>query len=204
MSSKQSSRGMLPLGQALKGYKLEDKGGYITRESQDYWYRLAMELNDEKHKALYIKLAKTVDRKLLEKALSFVKDSGARSPAKLFMWKLKQFQVIGVAGGVVVWLIRSLLTSLPMVMLVDVTDKFFESVSDTFYLDYSHKRAKGPESYSFTVYRTVLASFWMLLVYSLIVLVLIAFSVTWFWTLVFGVGAFGLILMLLVQEHHNR
>lgn len=83
---------MLPLKGLLEKHTLTDKGGYITQEFQDFGYRLAMELNDEKHKALYIKLAKTVDRPILEKALSFVKDAGARSPARLFMWKLKQLK----------------------------------------------------------------------------------------------------------------
>lgn len=91
--SNQTDSGMLPLGGVLKDYKLEDKGGYITREFQDYGYRLAMELGDEKHKALYIKLAKTADRRLLEKALSFVKDAGAKNPGALFMWKLQQLRV---------------------------------------------------------------------------------------------------------------
>jgi len=84
--------GFSAVGNLLKDYRLEDKGGYITREFQDFGYRLAMELNDEKHKALYMRLAKTVDRGLLEKALSFVKDSNAKSPGRLFMWKLKELK----------------------------------------------------------------------------------------------------------------
>lgn len=84
--------GMQSLGGILEKYKLEDKGGYITREFQDFGYRLAMELDDEKHKSLYMRLAKTTDRGLLEKALSFVKDSNAKSPARLFMWKLKELR----------------------------------------------------------------------------------------------------------------
>jgi hypothetical protein len=66
---------------------------YITREFQDYGYRLAIELDDEKHKALYIKLAKTIDRKILEEARVFVKDAyQVKNKAKLFMWKVKQIQ----------------------------------------------------------------------------------------------------------------
>lgn len=85
-------QGMLAIGDLVSRYKLEDKGGYITREFQDFGYRLAMELNDEKHKSLYMRLAKTVDRRILEKALSFVKDANAKSPAKLFMWKVKELK----------------------------------------------------------------------------------------------------------------
>ena len=79
------------MGDLFAGYQLDDKGGYITQEFQDFGYRLAVELNDLKHKSLYIKMAKTVDRAVLERALAFVKDAqNAQSKAKLFMWKVKQ------------------------------------------------------------------------------------------------------------------
>lgn len=45
--------------------KVVDKNKYISREFQDYGYHLAEALNDLKHKSLYIKLAKTYDRKTL-------------------------------------------------------------------------------------------------------------------------------------------
>lgn len=80
------------LGDLFANYQLDDKGGYITQEFQDFGYRLAVELNDLKHKSLYIKMAKENSRGLLEKALSFVKDSNARTPARLFMWKVKQLK----------------------------------------------------------------------------------------------------------------
>lgn len=70
---------------------VEDK--YISREFQSYGVYLAQELGDEKHISLYIKLAKTVPRALLDKALSFVKDSNARSKPRLFMWKLKDLRM---------------------------------------------------------------------------------------------------------------
>lgn len=62
---------------------------YITREFQKFGYDLAVALGDLKHKSLYIKLAKETPRAVLEKALSCVKGSRARSKARLFMWKLK-------------------------------------------------------------------------------------------------------------------
>lgn len=65
---------------------IEDK--YISREFQAYGIYLAETLGDYKHKSLYIRLAKTVPRAILEKALSFVKDAQARSKPKLFMWKV--------------------------------------------------------------------------------------------------------------------
>lgn len=69
---------------------LEDK--YISREFQSYGIFLSEELLDYKHRALYIRLAKTVPRAILEKALNFVKDSNAKSRAKLFMWKLAKLR----------------------------------------------------------------------------------------------------------------
>lgn len=85
------------LGSLFDDYQVEDKGGYITQEFQDFGYRLACELNDEKHKSLYIKLAKTLPRHLLEDARTFVLDaSSAKSKAKLFMWKLKQLQTVKI------------------------------------------------------------------------------------------------------------
>lgn len=70
-----------------------DKKKYITQEFQDYGYRLAMELSDERNKSLYIKLAKEVDRGLLEQARTFVKDAhNVRSKAKLFMWALTKLR----------------------------------------------------------------------------------------------------------------
>jgi hypothetical protein len=65
---------------------------YISREFQDFGIRLAEDLNDYKHKSLYIKLAKTEHRAVLEKALSFAIDSTAKNKGALFMWKLTQMK----------------------------------------------------------------------------------------------------------------
>ncbi len=67
---------------------LEDK--YISREFQAYGYYLSESLNDLKHRSIYMKLAKTMPRALLEKALSYVKDSKIKRKGALFMWKLKE------------------------------------------------------------------------------------------------------------------
>ena len=78
---------MQTVGDVLKKFNpLEDK--FISREFQSYGIYLAESLGDYKHKALYIRLAKTVPRAILEKALSFVKDANAHSRARLFMWKM--------------------------------------------------------------------------------------------------------------------
>ena len=87
---------MQKIGQILKNYKpAEDK--YVSREFQTFGIHLAESLDDYKHKSLYIKLAKTVHRSILEKALSFVVDSNAKNKGALFMWKLKQLKNPGVS-----------------------------------------------------------------------------------------------------------
>ncbi|OGG24006.1 hypothetical protein A3A79_02305 [Candidatus Gottesmanbacteria bacterium RIFCSPLOWO2_01_FULL_43_11b] len=82
---------MQKIGDVLKKFNpLEDK--YISREFQAYGIYLAEELRDYKHRSLYIRLAKTIPRAILEKALSFVKDARPKSRARLFMWKLKKLR----------------------------------------------------------------------------------------------------------------
>lgn len=64
-----------------------------TYEFQAYGNRLAEELGDPKHRALYIKLAKTEDRALLEAARDFVmRSENATTKGKLFMWKLTELK----------------------------------------------------------------------------------------------------------------
>ncbi len=80
------------IGDIVGKYKIEDDK-YVSREFQLYAYDLAVELDDLKHKSLYMKLVKENPRGLIESARSFVKDSSARSKGKLFMWKLKQLKL---------------------------------------------------------------------------------------------------------------
>jgi hypothetical protein len=65
---------------------------YVSREFQTFGLHLAESLNDYKHRSLYIKLAKTVHRSILEQALSFSIDSNATNKGALFMWKLKELR----------------------------------------------------------------------------------------------------------------
>ncbi len=81
------------LGDILAKYRPKDDGKYISQEFQDYGYRLAVDLDDLAHKSLYIRLAKTVPRKILEQARSFAVDAtAARSRAKIFMWKMRELR----------------------------------------------------------------------------------------------------------------
>ena len=82
---------MQKLSQVLKTFNPQ-KDKYVSREFQSYGIHLAEELDDYKHRSLYIKLAKTVHRSILEKVLSFVVDSNAKNKGALFMWKLKQLK----------------------------------------------------------------------------------------------------------------
>ena len=85
---------MQSVGNILKRFNpLKDK--YISREFQAYGVHLSEELGDPKHKSLYIKLAKTIPRALLEKALSFVVDAKVKRKGALFMWKLKELGAFG-------------------------------------------------------------------------------------------------------------
>ncbi|MCL5019403.1 MAG: hypothetical protein M1426_02855 [Patescibacteria group bacterium] len=82
---------MKSVKQILKNFNpSSDK--YISREFQSFGIHLAEELDDYKHKSLYIKLAKTTHRSILEKALSFAVDSKAKNKGALFMWKLTQLK----------------------------------------------------------------------------------------------------------------
>jgi len=84
---------MQKVGDYLKKYKLDNRDKYLSREFQKYAYDLALELGDEEHKSLYMKLAKETPRGLLEAARSFVRDAAtAKSKPRLFMWKLKQLR----------------------------------------------------------------------------------------------------------------
>jgi hypothetical protein len=84
------------IGQILDKFNPQtDK--YISREFQSFGIHLSEELNDYKHKSLYIKLAKTNPRALLEKALTFACDSNAKNKGALFMWKLQEIKKTALA-----------------------------------------------------------------------------------------------------------
>ena len=83
---------MQSLKQLIQAKSPVDKNKFVTREYQDYGYRLAEQLGDLKHKALYIKLAKEVGRATLDQCRRFVMDSNADSKGALFMWKLAQIK----------------------------------------------------------------------------------------------------------------
>lgn len=82
---------MQKIGDILKRFDPES-GKYVSREFQAYGLFIAEKLEDTKHKTLYMKMAKTEPRYLLEQAMNFVSDSKARNKGALFMWKLKELK----------------------------------------------------------------------------------------------------------------
>uniref|UniRef100_A0A7C4Y2S9 Uncharacterized protein n=1 Tax=candidate division WWE3 bacterium TaxID=2053526 RepID=A0A7C4Y2S9_UNCKA len=73
-----------------KGLKKDVRNTY---EFQAYGNRIAEELGDPRHRALYIKLAKTEKRELLEQARMFVVgQENTSTKGRLFMWKLKELK----------------------------------------------------------------------------------------------------------------
>lgn len=85
------------IAQSLFDYKknIIKRQKYVKNEFQAFGLELADALNDWSHKSLYIRICKNTDRKLIEKALYFVKDhspGAVKSKAALFMWKLKQLR----------------------------------------------------------------------------------------------------------------
>lgn len=82
---------MQKVSQILKNFNpVKDK--YISRDFQAFGIWLAEEMDDYKNRSMYIKLAKVNHRSILEKSLSFVKDSNADNKVALFLWKLKQLK----------------------------------------------------------------------------------------------------------------
>jgi hypothetical protein len=87
-----------PIAQTLSLFKenIAKRKKFVKNEFQAYGLELAAELDDWKNKSLYIRLAKTEDRELLQKARFFVKDHSpgqVKTPYRLFMWKLKELRM---------------------------------------------------------------------------------------------------------------
>ena len=91
--SNQRKKQFSTVAELLNQHPIKESNKYISQEFQAFGCYLAAVLGDQAHTSLYIKLAKTYPRALLERALAFVSDAeNARSKAKLFMWKLDQLK----------------------------------------------------------------------------------------------------------------
>lgn len=72
------------------------KQKYINYEFQDIGYEIATKLNDDKHKSLYMRMAKNTPEHILRQALSFALDYPLKygnNRAKVFMWKIKDIKI---------------------------------------------------------------------------------------------------------------
>jgi len=87
-----SKTGFTDSADLLNRYRNIEQNKYVTQEFQSFGCHIAEALDDKAHTSLYIKLAKQIQRGLLERALSFVSDANADNKAKLFMWKLNQLK----------------------------------------------------------------------------------------------------------------
>ena len=84
---------MKSLAKIIDEIKFKDRPKNLSREFQTYGVYLAEALEDTKHYSLYIKLAKQIERGLLEEALNFTKGYyNAKNKAKVFMWKLSELK----------------------------------------------------------------------------------------------------------------
>ena len=89
---------MKSISRIIAETKFKDRPKNIAHEFQMYGVYLAESLDDTKHYSLYIKLAKELPRQILEEALNFTKGYyGAKSKAKIFMWKLKELKNATIA-----------------------------------------------------------------------------------------------------------
>lgn len=80
---------MKSIAKIIDEVKHKNRPKNLSQEFQVYGCFLAETLADTKHYSLYIKLAKEVDRKYLEEALTFTKGYySAKNKARVFMWKL--------------------------------------------------------------------------------------------------------------------
>jgi hypothetical protein len=85
--------GLKSLKDIILNYNIDNAGKYVSKEFQDYGYRLALELDDLKRVSLYMKISKEYDRSLIETARNFIKDAkDVKSKSRLFMWKLTQLR----------------------------------------------------------------------------------------------------------------
>lgn len=84
---------MKRIDQIIAEIKNPNRPKNLSREFQVYGVYLAESLDDTKHYSLYIKLAKEVNRAILEEALTYTKGyTRAKSKAKIFMWKLTELR----------------------------------------------------------------------------------------------------------------
>ncbi|MEP7103406.1 MAG: hypothetical protein ABI721_01705 [Candidatus Dojkabacteria bacterium] len=73
--------------------KPEEAKKHARHEFQAFAYKLAADLNDLVNLKLYMRIARNLERSLVERAYSFAIDSTTENKGKAFMWKLKNLRL---------------------------------------------------------------------------------------------------------------
>lgn len=69
-----------------------DKKRHAHHEFQAFAYKLAHDLNDLEHLRIYMRLARNVERSLMERAYSYAYDARSDNKGKIFFWKIKELR----------------------------------------------------------------------------------------------------------------
>ena len=70
----------------------ESRKKHASHEFQAFAYKLAHDLNDLQNLKIYMRLAKNVERSLMERAYSYALDANTENKGRKFMWKLKELR----------------------------------------------------------------------------------------------------------------
>lgn len=79
----------------LAKFNLLDQGerkNHTHYEFQAFAYKIAHDLNDLNNLKIYMRLAKNVERSLMERAYSYALDAQTENRGRKFMWKLKEIR----------------------------------------------------------------------------------------------------------------
>ncbi|MDR0463341.1 MAG: hypothetical protein LBG64_03940 [Pseudomonadales bacterium] len=80
------------LAEQLERYNTVEPNKHVQNKDQLLALQIAHKLDDKEHINWYMRLCKTVDEGILNRALTFVIDSNTDTKGKLFMWKVKQIR----------------------------------------------------------------------------------------------------------------
>jgi len=116
----------------------------------------------------------------------------------------KKLQLLGVSGNMLMWVLRLWPKEPLQLLMIDGVDRFFGSITETFFQGYALRRAKGPETFSFAVYRLVWESFWGVVTLVVLWMGLSWFGVTVFWVMAMAMAAVGMAMSMMMREHHKQ
>lgn len=108
-----------------------------------------------------------------------------------------------ISGGIlsVLWLLRSQVISFWHIAIIDTFDRLTANFYGLFADATSFKRSKGSQAFSYFVYRELMVSFAAVIFWLIIGSLFFIFNNPW--TALFMMAAVGVLLGLLVKEHHK-